>query len=592
MKSNQAGETRQVLERLFEMAGIDQVICVDDQYREFPDDYINELIGILASQEKDSLREVPKNINEFGEILWHEDEEIWKGQLRKAWHDADTDKRRYYDSKINELFPQPSTEERPSNKDREYAQILGSILDQSVGINFKWLSFTDWKNCKNDCLREEVVTRTIFLFDQDLSGEGGSPEEGIRIIKRLLAEDKYKRIKCGLLSHTFEPDDEYSKWKSFAEEHGIDEDRFMLISKQRLTEDKLGFARMLRLTLMNKHCKDFKNSVSKIIEDTFEESKKEIDDLNIYDFEDIVFRSSLKEGIWEPDTLFRLYNLYQHHKARSRAVLDEDLRKCTDEIREICSIPIGNIEKRGELWKIQRREIYEEGDHINSLHMPIESGDIFMKTGSSPGKKFILIAQPCNLMVRVSDPGGKRTYDFHEVVLAEIVDKPNDSGYKLKYFDRESRKDHYVDFRKTHTVLLCILDLCVYNEEGKAQMAIADNCPDTIIPSWKSRYRKLKKMAEKIIKKYKENYRKCQDKEILNLLAPRSSLYKSGLFKADINCQEGKESITYNCQRIGRLCQPRAGAMLTKYAHYISRSAFEHDFAESRSSKETKKQSQ
>jgi hypothetical protein len=332
---------------------------------------------------------------------------------------------------------------------------------------------------------------------------------------------------------------------------------------------------------MNRHCENVKNRVSNIITKAFKKSKKELDELHIYDFEDIVFRSSFNEGIWEPDTLFRLYSLYQRKEARSLAIENNMLRGLANSIRELRSVSIGERkENYGKLRKIRRSELYEDGKYINALHMPIEPGDIFLKTGTS--KKFILLGQPCNLMVRENGKRGPR--DFSEVVLVQIVDekkkgKAEDSSYELSYFDENEGKNWYVDFRKTHTVLLCVLDLCVFNDDGQAKIIAGGNCPESVIPSWKKRFEILQYRADKIIKRYTEFQREKIKKKDLNFLIPKSSHDKGGLFKAKIDCGKAGRSITYGCQRVGRLCQPRAGAMLTKYAYYISRAAFEHDFA-------------
>ena len=42
---------------------------------------------------------------------------------------------------------------------------------------------------------------------------------------------------------------------------------------------------------------------------------------------------------------------------------------------------------------------------------------------------------------------------------------------------------------------------------------------------------------------------------------------------------EKTESIRYNITRVGRLRQPRAGALLSRYANAMAREAFEHDLA-------------
>lgn len=584
MKANQLKETQEALRRLFESEGIKQVICVDDQYMEFPGDFINDVIGNLETLDFGSLRQIPEKIADLKDIkFWEDDEaETWKSQLKKIWEDADLEKKRNLIYQINQLFPYLPDFDK--DKDIKHSGILEYILNTSIGVEFKGLSFRDWEKSCDKYLKEEIVNQTIFLFDQDFSKEGGSEEEGIKIIQNL--QSKEKQIWCGLLSHTFTFKNEYGKWNEYAKKYNIDKDRFVLIAKDRLTEDQLGFARMLRLTVMNKCCKELKDRVSYIIKETFDESQRKIDELDIYDFEHIVFRSSYEEGIWEPDTLFRLYNIYQKRNARQRAFDDPGLRACTGKIRELSSISISDIDENiSELWEVQRQELYEEGAYINRLHLPIDLGDIFQKTDGNSLKKFILLAQPCNLMVRADAPKGKRAHDFNEVVLAEIVNKPgksSDSYYELLYLDETSGNSNYVDFRKTHTVLLCILDLCVYDKDGKAKMTIGETCPDSVIPSWKMRFDLLKKRVIKIINRYKEYNVKGYDKNILKLSLPKSSHYKSGLFEAKIDLEKGKESLSYDCQRIGRLCFPRAGEMLTKYAHHISRYAFEHDFEISR----------
>jgi hypothetical protein len=104
---------------------------------------------------------------------------------------------------------------------------------------------------------------------------------------------------------------------------------------------------------------------------------------------------------------------------------------------------------------------------------------------------------------------------------------------------------------------------------------------ETLIPSWKNHFSKINRDFEKVIKRYKELQEKGIKKDILNMILPKSSNEKSTLFKAKIQSSKKEESISCDCKRIRRLCQPRAGEMLMKYANYISRMAFEHDFARS-----------
>lgn len=576
--------TKTDLDELFSLMEIKHVICVDDQYRIFSEEAVNEIIGFCSELGTKKVVELSKKVPELVDILFREDEDIWNKQLRQLWLRLDKDKR----GEIYNLFEKDSPGE--SSMDMEVVGALGELLEPSA-VQYLELSFTKWKDKEVEYLEEENVAKTLFLFDRDLSHEmGGTPDEGIKIIKKVLA--KRDEAICGLLSHTFTAEDEVTKWESFSNLHDIDKDRFVLISKDRLKSNKDDFFRSLKLTALNKHCKNMKERISRLLEDSAKESRKEIEALKIYDFEHIVFRSSYNEGIWEPDTLFRLNGLFQRDAARRKAKNDDELHKLANKIRNVALIAKNQpTAQSGTSWKIQRRELYEDEGHINSLHMPLELGDIFEKT-NNVGKKFILLAQPCDLMIR---PDGKRKHTVDEAILAEI-ERPSDKHknkapleqvpfYRLLYFDKKSGVEHFVNFNKIHTVKLCVLDLCVYQFDGSAQISVGQNCPDIVIPAWKSHFQYLYKDFQKTIKRYKEfeghlkEVPKKLNKDILSMVLPKSSNGKKVLFKERIQLSKKETSISYDCRRIGRLCQPRTGDMLMKYAQHMSRMAFEHDFA-------------
>ena len=65
---------------------------------------------------------------------------------------------------------------------------------------------------------------------------------------------------------------------------------------------------------------------------------------------------------------------------------------------------------------LQRLERYELAEYLNSHYIPIELGDIFQKMGDS-AKRYVLLAQPCDLMVRTD---GKRNPFINEGVLGNL----------------------------------------------------------------------------------------------------------------------------------------------------------------------------
>jgi hypothetical protein len=96
-------------------------------------------------------------------------------------------------------------------------------------------------------------------------------------------------------------------------------------------------------------------------------------------------------------------------------------------------------------------------------------------------------------------------------------------------------------------------------------------------------------MARKSIAEYQPIYDFCQNlsdqevrQKILALVVPRLlalpalSNNDEHLFTGEINLVD--QSISYNLRRCGRLCQTHSTALLAKFAAFIARVAFEHDF--------------
>src|SRR2546426_11891170 len=100
-------------------------------------------------------------------------------------------------------------------------------------------------------------------------------------------------------------------------------------------------------------------------------------------------------------------------------------------------------------------EFYEDDAYLNPHFLPIELGDIFQKDGAA-GKKYMLLAQPSDLMVR---PTGLRK--LKEGFLVEIIDgEPKDpnSHAELEYFDPEQPTKYFVSFKKAYAIKLEVLD--------------------------------------------------------------------------------------------------------------------------------------
>jgi hypothetical protein len=356
----------------------------------------------------------------------------------------------------------------------------------------------------------------------------------------------------------------------------------MVISNERLEGDKYGFVHMLRLTVLAPRFKILVESVVGVLFKSLEEAKAEIEKINNYDFDFIVFRHSREEGIWEPDTIVRLFSLYLRKFTIRSSKLNRDIVNVSDEVRSVTGIvPVSSMEPEHKHAKeIQQFENFETDDVVNELHLPIDLGDIFEKTDSSSKKSFILIAQPCDLMVR---PNGLRHQDCKEGIVAEIrtvsdaeiANEPR-KFFKLPYYRSKDDNESFVDLRSSHVVKYCILDLCVFQADGRARISIGEDCPRMIVAPWRNRYDLLRKIAEKTLKKHKELMVAGQKPEVLDLLIPPSS--NSRLFRGRVT--EPGKTLEYACRRTKRLSEVRAVALLGAYSVYLSRPAFERDIGQ------------
>ena len=117
---------------------------------------------------------------------------------------------------------------------------------------------------------------------------------------------------CGLITRTVTRAGEYEAWKRLSREHDLIRDKFVLVAKERLVgerpdcADYYGFLGMIRLATLSGRYAQVKRKAWDIFEDSLAEARKEMEDLSVLDFDRMVFASSRKEGVWEPDTLFRV----------------------------------------------------------------------------------------------------------------------------------------------------------------------------------------------------------------------------------------------------------------------------------------------
>ena len=465
--------------------------------------------------------------------------------------------------------------------DTRTAQSLEEILNDLDECEYVTLSLKDWRERSNELLTDEKAAATVLLFDRDFHREEeGAEHEGFNLIREVQVGNVGY---CGLISHTIPLGSEYDAWKALSSEHHLDREKLVVIAKERLTgesPDYYQFFRTLRFVALNGRYATVKLAAWSIFQESIEEAKTDVEDLSVFDFDRIVFASSHREGVWELDTLFRVFGILMRRKAQKRLRQDNELISTVAEARRISTMPyelsvaIGEEEISGEALRIQRFESYESTEDLNRFHIPIEVGDIFRKI--STGRQYILLAQPCDLMVR---PGGRRSYECSKygrtATLVELVVDPDgedigDRWGELPFYCEETGGSAFANFAKVHQARIAVLDLCVFQADGIAKIDLMSPCPELLIEPWKARYDRLEKLFAMALKQY-ETLESKGLKELLKSLAlPRLST------TVEVRATVAEKEVTYDLERVMRLRQPWSGALLTALAHYQARAAFEH----------------
>lgn len=436
--------------------------------------------------------------------------------------------------------------------------------------------------------------RTLFLFDQELEVDDVTLgfTKGSEIIRGMAEKEKAgfgTRWFCGMLTHTVEKGDEVASWHRLAKSESLDLQFFMPIAKSTL-DDAHAFYGAVYRTLINTYCQTMKHLAQDAFKEALEDALKRFALLDPIDFEHMVVKSSQVEGVSELETLIRLYGIIQKDQVKSQILQQArvgEFAAATRSAKDIADIGRAlSPTSQERLHKLRREELYESDHLVNSYNDPLRNGDLFEIGEGNSLKLWVLIAQPCDLMVRSN---GKRVREenFKVAVLAPLRTRPlgDDAGVKeglnfsLEHYDHGGAQSAIVLFADATPANLQVLDLAVFNKDGRCQLTAASD-PNLSLPSrsWQKRDAELRQQFTKVSKQI-EAARELHKDAVANLLAnaiiprgaPNKVFAKYGVY------EEG--GFSYPIRRCGRIRDPLAASLLIAYSRFLARDAYEHDFS-------------
>ena len=575
-------DVRAHVQLLLATIGVSRIIVVDDEYA--PE--VEELIGICAVLNKAQAATLPH----FHDLNFGTDREIWRDGIRERWERLDATQRREALAQAHAFEPEVSRpgvrgelQDVEEGVDTRAARSLGDILGGLEECQYVALALHEWRQQADELLADDQAANTVLLFDRDFSREeNGTDDEGPKLIHEVQRRNVGY---CGLITHTVSPGAEYDAWSKLADEFNLVRDKFVVISKERLTSempDYYAFLGMLRLVVLSARYAKVKSAAWGVFEKSVAGARAAVENLSVLDFDRIVFGSSRQEGVWEADTLFRVFGILMRREAREFLHCDTEISTAVAVARRVSAMPdeiaiaLDTENASDEALRLQRFENYELDDDLNRFHVPIALGDIFETI--SNGKQYILLVQPCDLMVRRC---GKRGYedDKHgrtgalvELVVVPGMKKRKESWGEMPFFREDTGKSAFADFAKVHQVQLAVLDLCALRTDGVATMDVEAPCPALLLEPWRERYKRLRKFFNTVLTRYEDLEKRQVSDDLKSLALPASSSTVRLLATVD-----GK-IVRYQLKRVMRLRQPRSGALLTECTQYQARAAFEHPF--------------
>ncbi|RLC64661.1 MAG: hypothetical protein DRI48_07470, partial [Chloroflexi bacterium] len=442
---------RQAIEQIFSGLEIKTVVYVDDVYS-IQDDAGVELVIEWFSNALSKGK--TQECNALVGKTWFSDDrddEIWKRRLREHWSNINTDARANMLDRLAAILGIEVETER----DRKRVSLLQSLIPCKT----LELSPSEWEERSKEIIQQAAAGNGVLcLFDYNLQGAHGyTDQHGVAFLKGAINARGERPVICGLLTHTVQEGDEIDRSSQLADEYGLNRSDFLILSKDRLN-DSMHFAHGLKMMSLNYARDSLARSVREIAQEADRQANEDLMQVSVYNFDYMVLRSSEKEGVWEVETLFRLFEILRRIAFQKQAFSPNNIATFNTQIARIRVIREVKTDVEpdyppNQRWKIRKSELYDEGEFINSAHLPLEPGDIF----AIGDTKFILVAQPCDLVIRRN---GKRAAET--VVLLKVT-TPSDppsavSSFTLNYFalDAGTRRA-YAKFRSAYSISASVL---------------------------------------------------------------------------------------------------------------------------------------
>lgn len=576
------------LNKLLSELSIAKVVVVDDFFeKEFNHETI---IGWLSATEIEISDDISTQLGE----LDFTNPEVWKRQFFDFWNSLDENQKRDFTFLVSEKL------DKSLEDDRKIDENLIALFGDKVVC----LSPSDWEEKKGEYFKTTKASEKLLcIFDQDLSLSNGFTSQGSRsgvgLIQEVTGAIPEMSV-CCLLTHTIPSiEQEIEHWKKLSSSAGLDLREFIPLAKLRLANDSHPsiFVDGIKKAALNRYFEDLKKVTKDIIEKSNQGAIKDFEEIDPYDFDAIVLRAAMADGSWEVDAILRVYQILHKDQVLTHFLKPETQSSIRDNVikaRKISSVQLDGISKSfPQTRPLRKRELYQDASLLT--HSPLEVGDIFQSVDTQ--KFYILLSQPCDLMVR-SDTGERKNITANLIKISQretkdlikLKSKKPDTFFslwktrtELNYFFDNTKYMAIVSFEDKLEISLDVLDLAVLSDSGHCSVDINNTpkIPYYLTDGWQIRLDKLIQHYQSLhtdLNKYEKGLQGVNAglRPILwNALMPKVTLAPSILPEVPYNTGV----FNFQLKRTARYRQPWASRLLSLYSSYLSRDADDFDFA-------------
>ena len=453
---------------------------------------------------------------------------------------------------------------------------LTAVADQlPPGLDYVPLSVQEWTDNKDQYLGAGHPG-TIVFFDRDLTKAKKGKTGGDVLVKEL-----YGRSLDGVFSGIFtnEVTDDAAEMKLSETLTRKIKKAVPALAKAK-TRDAQLFVAGLQVFLHIQHLYALKKHAEEALKFAFAAAEDRVGSVGFYAIM-AAAASANDEGVTESDGLIRLARS-QFRRSAIVHLREKTPTKSLDWIRKASTNSISSqLPKSEEADRLAWEERFDDGIFLNAAAAPTEVGDVYEITDHKGAiTPYILLAQPCDLMVRAD---GKRANSPESFALAKLQELSDGQDVSERLIDIgplrvASEKRWVVNLARRIYLAPQLLDACVLSSDGKSSITSSLKSDDSLAEGWQKMPAKLKAWRGDRLAAAKEISKllpaKSEDflEQPLVIQALQQSAFGSDFSNGRIDLKvDGSGNAQFGIRRIQRLVEAHAKALLLQYSHYQAR---------------------